>query len=219
MEETWWWGSREWWLEGNHVSSSDSINWDEGWYLLFAAAHLNIIVGFMTSSSICKEMQGLPVLFVFSVTYEQSSRDQVMTCDKKFVWGPLPWMWGGEGGEINHLSVKRLQRGTWLYEEREDWEHSLVSSSCMQTSSCEGGESTHKAVRFASGGFMFTMEKGAWGKLKNPPENFKWPSCGKWRDSFGTMEQLNMLLKMPKSSCFMIWEMGVRFWPTFGSSV
>lgn len=44
------------------------------------------------------------------------------------------------GGEINHLSMERLRQGTWLYKERGDWEHSLVSGSCMQTSSWEGGE-------------------------------------------------------------------------------
>lgn len=44
-----------------------------------------------------------------------------------------------EGGKINHLSVKRLQQGAGLYEEREDWKHTLVSGSCMHTSSCEGG--------------------------------------------------------------------------------
>lgn len=73
----------------------------------------------------------------------------------------------GRGEKINHLSVERLQQGTWLYKESGDWEHSLVSGSCMQTSSWEGGESTHKAeklVWFASRGFRFTTERG--GKAK-----------------------------------------------------
>lgn len=97
---------------------------------------------------------------------------------------------GGGGGGINHLSVERLQQSTWLYKEREDWEHSLVSGSCMQTSSWEGGGSTHKAECG-----LPPEGSGLQWRAGKQNRNLKWQSCGKSSSSLDMMKHQHVFWK------------------------
>lgn len=93
-------------------------------------------------------------------------------------------------GGINHLSVERLQQSTWLYKEREDWEHSLVSGSCMQTSSWEGGGSTHKAECG-----LPPEGSGLQWRAGKQNRNLKWQSCGKSSSSLDMMKHQHAFWK------------------------
>lgn len=124
---------------GDRVSSSSHMNRDGAWRLLLQQLVWKSLL-FMTRWTIHRK--DLLFCFVFFCCTWKEVQETKSLHATKISLRPSLWR---HGKKITHLSVEGLQGGTWLYKASGDWEHSLVSGSCMQTSCWEGGGSTHKA--------------------------------------------------------------------------